>query len=110
MSPSDSFGAPKPLNAVESFEMFIWLQRPYSDVAESLDFNSLSSFERWERMHEYVKRIGYLLGKKNVDALDNVSNESKTKLLLWLEEERQRNRATARPNQPQSDRMLLRKA
>lgn len=106
MSASDSHGAPKPLNAVDSFEMFIWLQRPYTEVAAAQDFKSLSSFEQWERLHEYVNRVGYLLGKKNVAALDEVANESKSKLLLWLDEEHRRNQAAAPLNQLPSHRVL----
>ena len=54
MSQADNYGTPKSLNAIDSFEMFIWLQKPYADVAAAKDFTSLSSFEQWERLHAYV--------------------------------------------------------
>ena len=95
MSASDTNGAPKRLNAIDSFEMFIWLQKPYADVAAAQDFKALSSFEQWERLHAYVTKVGYLLGKKHVAALDEVSNESKSKLLLWLEEGHRRGEPAA---------------
>jgi hypothetical protein len=106
MSASDSKGAPKRQNAADSFELFIWLQRPYTEVAAAQDFKLLSGFEQWERLHEYVRRVGYLLGKKNVATLDEVNNESKSKLLLWLDEQHRRGQATASPNQLPSHRLL----
>ena len=106
MSASDSYDAPTPLNAVDSFEMFIWLQKPYADVAAASDFKSLSSFEQWERLHAYVKRVGYLLGKKNVAALDEIANESKAKLLMWLDEGYRRGERSAPPNSLPSHRLL----
>ena len=106
MSASDNHSAPRRLNAFDSFEMFIWLQRPYADVAAAQDFKTLSSFEQWERLHAYVQKVGYLLGKKNVAALDEVNNESKSKLLLWLEEAHQRSQVAAADNSLPSHRLL----
>jgi len=106
MSAGDNHDAPKRLNAIDSFEMFIWLQKPYADVAAAQDFKALSSFEQWERLHAYVTKVGYLLGKKNVAALDEVSNESKSKLLLWLEEGHQRDEPAAPRNTLPSHRLL----
>jgi hypothetical protein len=106
MSARDSSGAPKPLNAVDSFEMFIWLQKPYADVAAANDFKALSSFEQWERLHSYVRKVGYLLGKKNVAAIDEIANESKAKLLLWLDEGYRRGEPSASPSSLPSHRLL----
>ena len=106
MSANESHGSPKPLNAVDSFEMFIWLQKPYGDVAAAKDFQSLSSFEQWERLHSYVKKAGYLLGKKNVIAFDEIANESKAKLLLWLDEGYRRGEPAASPKSLPSRRLL----
>lgn len=106
MSASDSNGVPKPLNAIDSFEMFIWLQKPYADVAAAKDFQALSSFEQWERLHSYVRKVGYLLGKTNVTAIDEIANESKAKLLLWLEEGYRRGDPAALPNTLPSHRLL----
>ena len=106
MSASQGNTGPKPLNAIDSFEMFIWLQKPYADVAAAKDFHALSSFERWERLHSYVRKVGYLLGKKNVAAIDEIANESKAKLLLWLEEGYRRGDPAAAPNSLPSHRLL----
>jgi hypothetical protein len=96
---------PRSLNAAESFEIYVWLQGPYTEVAAAADFAALSNFEQWERLRHYVEQIGYLVGKKNVSSLDAVANQSKAKLLQWLEEGRLRNR-TSPLNPPPSNRML----
>jgi hypothetical protein len=106
MSASDSNSVPKPLNAIDSFEIFIWLQKPYADVAAAKDFHALSSFEQWERLDSYVRKVGHLLGKKNVAAIDEIANESKAKLLLWLEEGHHRGGPAASPNSLPSQRLL----
>ena len=106
MSQSENHGIPKSLNAIDSFEMFIWLQKPYADVAAAKDFSSLSNFEQWERLHAYVKKVGYLLGKKNVAAFDEIANESKAKLLTWLDEGYRQGQASAAPNPLASHRLL----
>ena len=105
MSNGLSPNAPRSLNAAESFEIFVWLQGPYSEVAAAADFPALSNFEQWERLRQYVEEIGYLVGKKNVSSLDEVANQSKAKLLQWLEEGRLRNRPSP-VNPPPSNRML----
>ena len=91
----------KKLDAAASYQMFTWLLGPYSDVAAALDFPSISPFEQWERLHQYVKKVGYLLGKTNVASLDEVSIESRAQLLQWLQEEHERNlRATSKTQKP----------
>ena len=106
MSASGSDGAPQSLNAIDSFEVFNWLQKPYADVAAANDFKLLSSFEQWERLHAYVKKMGYLLGKKNVAAIDEIANENKAKLLVWLDEGHRRGEAAASPNSLRSHRLI----
>jgi hypothetical protein len=107
MAGEEKPGAPRSLNAADAFEMFVWLQGPYTEVAAATDFLSLSSFEQWERLRQYVEKVGYLLGKKNVSSLDEVANQSKAKLLQWLEENRLRSPGpAASPNAAPSHRML----
>jgi len=106
MSQSENHGIPKSLNAIDSFEMFIWLQKTYADVAAAKDFSSLSNFEQWERLHAYVKKVGYLLGKKNVAAFDEIANESKAKLLTWLDEGYRRGEPSASPKSLPPHRLL----
>jgi len=97
----DSKSPPRKLDAAASYQMFTWLQGPYVEVAAALDFHSISPFEQWERLQQYVKKVGYLLGKTNVASLDDVSNESRAQLLQWLDEEYQRNhRSTQQQTQP----------
>jgi hypothetical protein len=106
----DSNSAPRKLDAADSYQIFTWLQGPYAEVAAARDFHSISPFEQWERLHQYVKKVGYLLGKTNVTSLDDVSNESRAQLLQWLEQECQRNqRSTPQQTQP-SPRLLHIKA
>jgi hypothetical protein len=107
---SDSNSSPRKLDAAASYQLFTWLQGPYVEVAAAQDFHSVSPFEQWERLHQYVKKVGYPLGKASVASLDDVSNESRAQLLQWLAEEYQRNhRATQQQNQP-SPRLLHIKA
>ena len=101
----------KKLDAAASYQMFTWLQGPYADVAAARDFKSISPFEQWERLHQYVKKVGYLVGKTNVASLDEVSNESRAQLLLWLDEQYQRtHRSTPQQQTPPSPRLMHIKA
>ena len=102
----DTNSPPRKLDAAASYQMFTWLQGPYDEVAAARDFQSISPFEQWERLHQHVKKVGYLLGKTNVASLDDVSNASKAQLLQWLEEQYQRNRRET-PQQREPSRRLL---
>jgi hypothetical protein len=57
-------------------------------------------------LHTYVKKVGYLLGQKNVAAIDEIANESKAKLLQWLDEGYRRGEPLASPNSRPSHRLL----
>jgi hypothetical protein len=102
----DSNSPPRKLDAAASYQMFTWLQGPYAEVAAARDFQSISPFEQWDRLHQYVKKVGYLVAKGNVASLDDVSHESSARLLQWLEEQYQRNRRATQP-QTQSSAHLL---
>jgi len=104
--PGDSNSPLMKLDAAASYQMFTWLKEPYGEVAAASDFPSLSAFEQWERLLQYVNRIGYLPGKTNVASLDEVSNQSKSQLLQWLDEEYQRNQR-ALPQKAEPPRRLL---
>src|SRR5262245_11700088 len=105
----DSNSPSRKLDAAASYQMFTWLVGPYAEIAAARDFQSISPFEQWERLHQYVKKVGYLLGKANVASLDDVSNESRAQLLQWLDQEYQRNQRTTQQPQP-SPRLLHIKA
>ena len=100
-------GAARRLESVDSFQAYAWLLKPYADVAAAQDFRALSGFEQWERLHDYVKRIAHQLGRKNVETLDGITNEARSNLLQWLEENLQRSRTTAVPQTPLPTHRLL---
>jgi len=72
-----------------SHETLRALDRPYQIVASSLDFSTLSKFERWLRLWERLSAAPSAIDPREFAVLESLDMGLKSQLLDWLEDRRQ---------------------